>query len=278
MDQDTLAIDHGRREGVGSFEPDRGPVGLKRATDVLLALSVAELRARYGRGSIRFVKWIFDPFAAVGVYLLLVALILDLPGEAPGLSIACAVIAFQIVLMTIASSMDSIRSRGSIILNMGFRKGLIPIAVTMTESLAFASSLALLAIMMAVYGIAPTVAILWFPAVLGINILFAAACAFPMTLVGLWYEDMRPFVVSLVRTMFFLAPGLVPLSQISGGVSDLIWLNPLTGMFEAYRDVLLYGQAPAAWELLYPLGIAIAMLVAFVPLFLREQRHFAKLI
>ena len=211
-----MAITHGRREGVGSSAPDRGPADIKRATDVLLALAFAELRARYGRGSIRLVKWIFDPFAAVGVYLLLVTLILDLPGEAPGLSIACAVIAFQIVLMTITSSMDSIRSRASIILNMGFRRGLIPLAVTMTESMAFASSLALLAMMMAIYGVAPTTAILWFPAVLAINILFAAACAFPMTLVGLWYEDMRPFVISFVRTMFFLAPGLVPLSQIGG--------------------------------------------------------------
>ena len=125
---------------------------------MLLALAFAELRARYGRGSIRLVKWIFDPFAAVGVYLLLVTLILDLPGEAPGLSIACAVIAFQIVLMTIIASMDAIRRRDSIILNMGFRKALIPLAVTMTESMAFASSLVLLAMMMAIYGVAPTVA------------------------------------------------------------------------------------------------------------------------
>ena len=31
-------------------------------------------------------------------------------------------------------------------------------------------------------------------------------------------------------------------------------------MFEGYRDVLLYGESPAAWELLYPFGISIAML------------------
>jgi len=245
---------------------------------VLLALAFAELRVRYGRGSIRLVKWVFDPFAAVGVYLLLVTLILDLPGKAPGLSIACAVVAFQVVLMTIISSMDAIRSQASIILNMGFKRALIPLAVTMTESMAFASSLALLGIMMALYSVGPTVAILWFPVVLAINIAFAAACAFPVTLIGLWYADMRPFVVSLARTMFFLAPGLVPLSQIGGDVSELIKLNPLTGLFEGYRDVLLYGQGPAAWELLYPLGVSIALLAAFVPLFRREQRHFAKLI
>jgi ABC-type polysaccharide/polyol phosphate export permease len=55
-------------------------------------------------------------------------------------------------------------------------------------------------------------------------------------------------------------------------------LNPVTGLFEAYRDALLYGQAPAAWELLYPLGFAAALLATFALLYEREQRHVAKLV
>jgi ABC-type polysaccharide/polyol phosphate export permease len=245
---------------------------------VLLALTFADMKARYGRGSVRLVKWLFDPFFAVGIYLLLVTLILDRPGEAPGLSIACAVVAFQIVIMAIGSSIRAVRQRASIILNMGFKRTLIPLSATLTESMAFASSLVLLALMMVVYGVSPTVSILWFPLVLAINVLFAVACAYPLTLIGLWYEDMGPFVISLARTMFFLGPSLVPLSQIGGDIYDLVKLNPMTGLFEGYRDALLYGQAPAAWELLYPLGVSALLLLAFVPIFRLEQPHFAKLV
>ena len=60
------------------------------------------------------------------------------------------------------------------------------------------------------------------------------------------------FAVSLVRTAFFLAPGIIPLSQIGGTTNDLVRLNPLTGLFESYRSVLLYGSAPEPWMLLYP--------------------------
>lgn len=245
---------------------------------MLWTLAVADLRARYGRGSFRLIKWIFDPFAAVGVYLLLVTLILDLPGEAPGLSIACAVVPFQIVLMTILNSTETIRQRSSIVLNMGFPRILLPLASTLTESIAFAGCLPLLALMMAIYGEAPTLATLWFPLVLAVNIVFAISCAYPLTLVGIWYPDMRPFVVSLVRAMFFLAPALIPLSAITGTVSDLIKLNPLTGLFEGYRDALLYGHAPAAWELLCPLAASAILLALFVPLYRAEAPHLAKLI
>src|SRR5262245_40346064 len=87
----------------------------RRSWDVIWALVLPDLRARYGRGSVRLVKWLFDPFAAVGVYLLLVTLILDKPGDAPGLSIACAVVSFQIVLMAMVNASDAFRARSSLV-------------------------------------------------------------------------------------------------------------------------------------------------------------------
>jgi lipopolysaccharide transport system permease protein len=250
----------------------------RRSWDVIWTLALSDLRARYGRGSVRLVKWLLDPFAAVGVYLLLVTLISDKPGEAPGLSIACAVVAFQIVLMTMVNASDAFRARSSLVLNMGFRRTLMPLASVLTESIAFAGSLLLLVLMMVIYGISPTPSIAWFPVVLGLTLFFAASLAYPLTLIGVWYPDMRPFVISFGRTAFFLAASLVPLSQITGTVGDLIKLNPLTGIFEGYRDALIYGQAPAAWELLYPFGISLLLLAIFVPIYRREQLHLAKLI
>ena len=104
------------------------------------------------------------------------------------------------------------------------------------------------------------------------------AFAYPASLIGIWFSDFTLFGAAIVRTLFFLAPGLVPLSQIYGRTHDLVKLNPLTGIFEAYRDVFLYGQRPAAWELLYPLAIALLIALVFVPLYVREQSQFAKLL
>jgi lipopolysaccharide transport system permease protein len=249
-----------------------------RALDVVAALSQADLRARYGRGASRMVKWLLDPFAIVGVYLALVTIVLDRGGPAPGLSLACAVVPFQLLMLTMINSLDSIQSRSAILANMAFPRGLMPIASVVTESIAFGASLLLLAGMMAVYGVSPTPAILWFPVVLAVNLTLACSLAYPATLVGLWIRDLRQFAISFVRTTFFLAAGLVALAEITGDAQDLVQLNPLTGLFEAYRSVLLYGEAPAAWELVYPLGLAAALAAVFVPLFFRERAHLAKVL
>lgn len=236
------------------------------------------MRARYGRGPWQLFKWLIDPFALTGVYLAFVVFVLDRPGGAPGLSVACAVVPFQLVIATVVTSLDSIRGRETIIANMAFPRTYIPAAAASTESVAFAASSVLLALMMAVYSVAPTQAMLWLPLVVLANVVFAAAIAYPAALFALWLPDLRPFAVSLVRTAFFLAPGVIPLSQIGGSTNDLVRLNPLTGLFESYRAVLLDGSAPEAWMLLGPLGATAVIAAVFVPIYHREQPHLAKVI
>lgn len=65
-----------------------------RELGVVVALARADLLDRYGRGGGRFVRWLLDPFLLLGIYLLLVVYVLDRPGEAPGLSLACAIVPY----------------------------------------------------------------------------------------------------------------------------------------------------------------------------------------
>ena len=251
---------------------------LRRRAELLLALTESDLRARYGRGGVRLFKWLLDPFALVGVYLLLVSVVLNRPGAAPGLSLACAVVPFQLLMMSVMNAMGAVDLRRSIILNMSFERTFIPASGVLTETVAFAASFLLLILMMGIYRVSPTFALLWFPVVVAVNILLALALAYAASLVGIWFSDLRLFAMSFVRTLFFLAPGLVPLSLVGGRAADLLKLNPLSGVFEGYRSVLLYGTRPSAWELLVPTAFSLALLAMTLPIYVREQKQFAKVV
>jgi lipopolysaccharide transport system permease protein len=268
-------------EGVGA--PQRPGIipsrrTLRQGYEQLLLLTSSDLRSRYGRGGWQLVKWLIDPFALVGVYLLLDRFIFYRSTGPIGLSIACAVVPFQLLTMTVTNSLGAVQMRKSIIGSMSFRRILLPISTTLTETLGFAASLTLLALMMAVYGVAPTASILWLPVALGLSVLFALAVAYPTTLIGVWAPDLRGLLLSAVRAAYFLAPGLVTLAAIHGETNKLVRLNPLTGLFESLRHAVLYGSSPPAWELLYPLAASIVILAVCVPLYRREERHFAKVL
>jgi lipopolysaccharide transport system permease protein len=248
----------------------------RRAAEVLATLGAADLKLRYGRGRASTVKWLLDPIAATGVYLILVEFVLDRPGGAWALSIACAVFPFQLLMMSIINAMNAVRLRQSIISNMSFPRMLLPISSALTESVAFIGTLPVFAFMMFAYGVEPEWSIVWMPLLIAMTMFAAVACAYPAALIGLWFRELHSFVVSGVRTLFFLAAGLVALESVHGLAHDLLPLNPLTGIFEAYRNVLIEGQSPAWWHVLYPLAFAGLLLAAFTPIYRREQAQFAK--
>src|SRR5207247_3116451 len=79
---------------VTTLRPNGGSA--RRAIDVIGALTRSDLKVRYGRGRLSTIKSLLDPFAAVGDYLLLVAFVFDRLGQAIRLSIASAVVPFQL--------------------------------------------------------------------------------------------------------------------------------------------------------------------------------------
>ncbi|MDX6516960.1 MAG: lipopolysaccharide transport system permease protein [Gaiellaceae bacterium] len=254
------------------------PAQRERPLDVLIALTRSDLRARYGRGASQLVKWVLEPVALVGVYLLLRVVIFDRGGHAVGLSIACSIVPFQIVLLSTGSAMNCVSFREPILLNMRFNRMLLPLSSLLTETLAFGASFGLLALMMILYGVAPTWWILLLPVVVAATVALAIGIAYPAALVGVWFPDARLFAIQFLRILYFAAPGLVALSEIHGRAHELFKLNPLTGLFEAYRDIILFGRAPSFWMLLYPVGVGLVLLLIFVPIYRREQNHFAKVI
>lgn len=262
----------------GQAAPARRLAGALRQGEVLVALTEADVRARFGRGAFRFLKWLLDPFAMLGVYLILVVFVLDRPGTAPGLSLACAIVPFQLVMGTVVSSLTSMSARESIIQNMRFQRTLIPAATVATETVAFCGSLSMIVLMMAIYAVPPTLAVLWLPVLIVVNACLALAFAYPATLFGVWFSDFRVFAISFTRALFFLAPGLVPLAEASDRATTLLQLNPVTGLFNAYRAVFVEGVSPAAVDLLYPLGLSAVLLTVFLRMYLAEQGQFAKVV
>ncbi len=276
---DPTVSDDAYATGGARLPPGRAPQK-KRAgwPEVLLSLSQADLRIRYGRGPLRLLRWLLEPFALAGVYLVFVAVVLNRPGHAIGLSLACAVVPFQLLMATTINALGSITARRSIILNMKFNRLLIPLATTLTEMAVFAASFALIVMMMLIYGVGPASSLVWLPVALLMNVLLAVALAFPAALFGLWFKELRVFAISFMRTLFFLAPSLVPHSVTTGLAYNLLKLNPLTGLFDTYRDIFLYDRTPAAWAVLYPTGVALVLLGIAVPVYRHEQDQFAKVV
>jgi len=133
-------------------------------------------------------------------------------------------------------------------------------------------------VMMAIYGVTPTTAILWLSVVVVITVAVAVAFAYPGVLVGVWFWKLRPYAVSLVHVLFFTAPGLVPPPRRASGRATTSGSTP----DRPFRVV------PGRRVLLRPRSGGLAVVLSarlrprssrhLRPLYRRDQREFAKVV
>jgi ABC-type polysaccharide/polyol phosphate export permease len=186
--------------------------------------------------------------------------------------------AFQIVLLSFASALSAVGAREPIVLNMRFDRMLIPPAAVLTETLAFGASFLMFPIGHDRLRHRPDHRAAVAARRRRGHLTLAFGAAWPATLIGLWFPSFNLFAAQALRIAFFARPGPHRACRRSRRGAALDRLNPLTGLFESFRHVFLYGTSPVWWHLLYPAATGVLLAVVFIPIYRREQRHFAKLV
>jgi ABC-type polysaccharide/polyol phosphate export permease len=123
----------------------------------------------------------------------------------------------------------------------------------------FAVGTLVLAALMAWYGVGAGASLLWVPLVVLVHVLFTIAAALILAMGNLFYRDVRYLFEILIAVWMFASPVVYPLSGVGGIMGALLQFNPMTGIVDAYRAVLLLDAAP-------PLSLAWAGVVSVVAL------------
>jgi lipopolysaccharide transport system permease protein len=94
---------------------------------------------------------------------------------------------------------------------------------------------------------------------------------------NVFYRDMRPIMVLGLQLWFYASPVIYPLSSVPKSLQFVYSLNPMVGVIESYRAILLSQQLPG--PVIYPAGIT-AILVLFFGywFFKRAEFQFADVI
>lgn len=74
----------------------------------------------------------------------------------------------------------------------------------------------------------------------------------------------------------FLTPVMYSIDQVPEQVQWIFWINPMTYIITAYRDILYYGKVPKLENLLWATVLGVTMFAAGWVIFIRLQRRFAE--
>jgi lipopolysaccharide transport system permease protein len=171
----------------------------------------------------------------------------------------------------------SLISDARLISKVYFPRLLIPLASTVAVLIDFGVTLAVLAISMACYHIAPTWRICFVPFFLLLTTLIATGVSLWLSALNVKYRDFMYAMPFLIQVWMYASPVVYAMSTIPARWRLIFTLNPASGFIEGFRWSLL-GSAHTGLTVQMVALTTVLAFVAFVSgvfFFRRVERQFA---
>ena len=178
---------------------------------------------------------------------------------------------------SVTASANSLVGSANLITKVYFPRVIVPAAAMLAAIVDFFLSFVLLAVLMAIYRVTPTMHILFLPVLILLTAAFALAVGTWMSALNVKYRDVRFALPFLIQLWLFVSSVIVPSSAVPEKWRWLLWFNPMSGIIEGYRSALF--GLPFDWA---SLGIASTLtllgLLYATFAFNRVERSFADII
>jgi ABC-type polysaccharide/polyol phosphate export permease len=156
-------------------------------------------------------------------------------------------------------AVNSLTSNPNLVSKVYFPREVFPFSAVIVSLVDFAVSAVVIAILMAYYGIVPSATLLLIPVVLVVQVMLTAGCCLLLAVGNLFFRDVKYLFEVFISIAMFATSAVYPSTKVGGVLGLLVTNNPLTILFDAYRDLLVFGRLPA----LMPFAAVAAFSVVF---------------
>ena len=250
--------------------------------ELVYFLTWRDILVRYKQAVLGVAWAVLQPVLTMVVFTVIFHRLLGV--ESPDEAIPYAVfsysglLAWQFFAGALSRSGMSLVSNSNLLTKVYFPRLAIPMSAVLAGLVDFFISFVVLLVLMAAYGIAPSLYTLALP--LLVVLAFASALG-----VGLWlsainvlYRDVQYVIPFLVQLWMFVSPVIYSIEKIPPGALRIVFsLNPMTGVIGGFRWALL-GQPFPGRYLWISLATVTVVLVSGLFYFKRIERVFADVV
>jgi lipopolysaccharide transport system permease protein len=245
-------------------------------------MTMQELRSRY-TGSFLGMSWMLViPLIQLAIYTFVFGYIYRV-GQGSSmlnyaLSLFCGFVPFIMVSESLGAAPNRIIGQPNFVKKVVFPLEILPLVTMCVAAIHALGALVVLGLALCFLGEGLHLTILWLPLLVIAPILLVIGLSWILSSLGVFIRDLTATIQLLIQFVFFLTPITYPLSFVPEKVLTIYRLNPLVGIVENFRRVILGGQEPVLIDVLYPLLCGIVFTIAGFYYFQRLRRTFADVI
>jgi lipopolysaccharide transport system permease protein len=253
---------------------------LWRYRELMAFLAWRDLAVRYKQTAIGVAWAIIRPALTMMVFVLFRRLMGAERGAVPDvLLVLAAVLPWQFFSNALMDSSSSLLNNTNLISKVYFPRLIVPIAAVATAFVDFVITLALLAVVMAWVGFAPSWTLLALPFYVALAFGLSTGLGLLLAALNVKYRDFRYVVPFIIQVGLFISPIAFASSNMPARWRTLYSLNPLVGIIDGFRWSILAGRTPIdPKSLATSLAVTVVVLVIGVSYFRRTERGLADVI
>jgi lipopolysaccharide transport system permease protein len=242
--------------------------------DLLRELVGRDLKLRYKR-SVLGIGWsLLNPILQLLVFGFVFRYLIPLKIPDYTVFLFSGIVVWSWFQASLYSATGAIVDNPALIRQPGFPCGLLPVVVVASNMINFL--FALLALLIGVWATrhVPTAALAFLPIVICVQFLLTLSISYYLAMLHVPFRDTQYLLGIVLMLGFYLVPVFYDAATIPVRFQAIYHLNPVVGIMDAYRTILLHGRVPSPFPLLITTLASCLLLAVGWILFTRASRTF----
>ncbi len=248
--------------------------------DFILALARRELVSKYKQSLLGKLWIIIQPLGLMLVLTIVFSLFVRLPSEglpyAPFLFVA--LLPYLFFSKAIGASTGLINSYSGLIKQRNFYRPALVLIKFLSETVNFGFTLIGLVLVLLYYQLFPGLNALYAIPILCIQMIMMLGFMFLLAALNAYVRDVGVVAPLVLRMLRYLSPIMYSFSAIPLQYQPYVALNPLTGIFDGYRQAILHNQPPDLLMLVYSLVFSVVVFIIGWIVFMKLEKNFADVV
>ncbi len=253
---------------------------LYRYRDLLVAWTLREIRVRYKQSVIGGLWAILQPLVLMIVFTLVFSRLARLPSDGvpyPVFSYS-ALLFWTFFATSLSFAVPSLVNNMNLVTKISFPREILPTASVAAALFDLCVASLIFAGLMLYYRIELSAAILWLPLLLLVQLLLTLGLVYFLSAVNVFFRDVRFLLPLLTQVWMYASPVIYPTSLIPPRFRLLYMLNPMAGLIDSYRRVILQGLPPVPAYAGLSAAVALLLFAGGYAFFKRYESAFADMI
>lgn len=266
------------------IQPKKGliPIDLQELSqykELLWTLTLRDIKVRYKQTLIGGAWAILQPFLTMVVFSFFFGRLMNMPSEGVPYPIFSysGLLLWSYFANSVSGASNSMIAGADLISKVYFPRIILPLSATLVGLLDYGVAALIVLGMMVHFHFLPNVSLVLLPLILFFTWMLSCGFGFWLSAINVKYRDVRHALPFFIQLWIFASPVIYPATE-AGPYKWIVALNPVSGLLEAHRAVIL-GHQTVNWGML-GISILLTMMIFISGMyyFKSVERYFADII